>query len=138
MLSRGNISHCAVPDNDNSLASLTSEVPLRDELTDNTDFYDHDLLVTKKAKSTAAAPPHYQCYSIQERRELCKLFFSCKKDHTNCILTILMHCVKQDAHKNNYHLINMINMIVTFMASYSLTPISNVMMNDTAHSSPQT
>lgn len=44
--------HYAVPDNDNSLASLTSEVPLRDELTD---FYDHDLPVTKKAKSTAAA-----------------------------------------------------------------------------------
>ena len=58
----GNTSHYAVPDNDNSVASLTSEVPLRDDLTDNTDFYDHDLPVTKKAKSTAAAyeePPAY-------------------------------------------------------------------------------
>ena len=53
--SGGNTSHCAVPDTDNSLASLTSDVPFRDELIDNTDFYDHDLPVTRKVKSTAAA-----------------------------------------------------------------------------------
>ena len=72
--SGGNTSHCAVPDTDNSLASLTSDIPSRDELIDNTDFYDHDLPVTRKAKSTAAA-----CQDPPANLPLPVLFYPRKK-----------------------------------------------------------
>ena len=72
--SGGNTSHCAVPDTDNSLASLTSDVPFRDELIDNTDFYDHDLPVTRKVKSTAAA-----CQDPPANPPLPVLFYPRKK-----------------------------------------------------------
>ena len=67
-------SHCAVPDTDNSFASLTSDVPPRDELIENTDFYEHDLPVTRKAKSTAAA-----CQELPANPPLPVLFYPRKK-----------------------------------------------------------
>ena len=106
----GNTSHYAVPHNDNSVASLTSEVPLRDELTDNTDFYDHDLPVSKKAKSTAAAyqePPAnpFGCYddSIQffsSHDDSIQFFSSHDDDHGkwNCSQSNYICCCDESIH----------------------------------------